>query len=193
MIISYTCSGNLAYTIPDDQLTKTRMIYPLSLCTIKRHLRLDNDFIDDDDYLEQLRKAGTQMAEAYLNKAIAKTLNVLRIDDFYSDTLKIYEGNFLSLVSVVNSSSVALGTLYQTSVHYDYFTLQWTNSICADPVTITFYTGFEEDQTPELINQAILIKIADLYDNSRSDFNWGGMNDNKVFETILNSYQAIRF
>jgi hypothetical protein len=183
----------IAHTLPGYQITKTREIYPLSLCQIKRHLRLHNDFTDDDDYLMDLLYSATQLAENYLNKAIAKTKNVLRIDDFNSDALKIYEGNFLSIVSVLDASNVAIGTIHQTSVHYDYFTVEWASSICADPITITFYTGYEEDETPELIRQSILIKIADMYDNQRSSLNWNGMTDSKVFETILNGFIAIRF
>lgn len=192
-LLCYSISGNLAYTVPEDQLTKTPEIYPLSLCEIKRHLRLHNDFVDDDDYLMGKRDAAVQMASNYLNKAIAKTRNVLRINDFNSDTLKIYEGNFLSIVSVVDASAVAIGTVHQTNVHYDFFTIEWENAICADPITITFYTGYEEDQTPELIKQACLVKIADFYDNQRSSLNWNGMTDSKVFETLLNYDAAIRF
>lgn len=192
-LLTYTTSGNLACTVPEDQLTKTREIYPLSLCTIKRHLRIHNDFTEDDDYLLQLRNAATQLAENYLNKAISKTRNVLRIHEFNSDTIKIYEGNFLSIISVLDASSVAITTTYTTNVHYDFFTLEWTSNVCSDPIYLNFYTGFEEDTTPEVISQAILIKIADLYDNARADFSWEGVRDNKVFESLLNSYVAIRF
>jgi hypothetical protein len=186
-------SDVVAYTIPSDQLVKTREIYPLSLCDIKRHLRLHNDFVDDDDYLEHLKKSATQMAENYLNKAICKTLNVLRIDSFSGDSVKIMEGNFLSIVSVLNATNVAVGTIHQTSVNYDYFTIEWTAPISSNPLTIRFYTGFEEDETPELIRQAILILISNLYDSQRSSVTWSGYSDNKIWESLLNYYLSIRF
>lgn len=185
--------SEIAYTIPDYQIVKTRELYPLSLCEIKRHLRLHNDFVDDDDYLDNLIIAATQMTENYLNKAICKTLNVLRIDDFSSDTLKVMEGNYLSTVSVHDQNDVSIGTVKQVSIHYDYFTIEWTSLVSADPLELTFYTGFNENETPELLKQAILIKAADLYDNQRSSLNWSGMQDSKVFENILNYYTAIRF
>lgn len=183
----------IAYTLNDYQIIKTKEIYPLALCNIKRHLRIHNDFVDDDDYLLGLRASATELAENYLNKAICKTKNVLRIDDFSSDCIQIMEGNFLSIVSVLDSNNTSIGTVHQTSIHYDYFTIEWTDLVSADPLTITFYTGYEEDQTPELLKQAILIKIADLYDNQRADMNWNGLSDNKTFEAILNGFQAIRF
>jgi hypothetical protein len=192
-LLCYTTTGNLAYTIPEDQITKTKLVYPVTLCEAKRHLRIHNDFKDDDDYISDLIKAATTLAENYINKDIAKTSNVLRINEFYSDSIKIYEGNFLSLTSVLNASSVAVGTVVQTSKHFDYFSIEWTAYIDSDPLTINFNTGYEEDECPELIKSAILIKIGDLYDNSRSSWIYSGMMDSKTFETIMNYYVAARF
>lgn len=192
-VLCYTTSGNLAYTIPEDQITKTKLIYPVTLCEAKRHLRLENDFRDDDDYVEDLIKAATTLAENYINKDIAKTSNVLRINDFYSDSIKIYEGNFLSLTSTLDASSNAIGTVYQTSKHYDHFSIEWTSYLDSDPIYINFNTGYEEDECPELIKSAILIRVGDLYDNARTSWIYSGMMDSKTFETILNYYAAIRF
>lgn len=175
------------------QETKTKLLYPLSLCEVKRHLRIDNDFVDDDDYLTGLIQTATMIAENYIEKDIAKTEVVLRIDEFDSDWIRINEGNFLSVVSVLDSNNASIGTIHQTSKHDDFFQIEWTTSICSDPLTITYYSGFNEDETPAIIKQAILIKIADLYDSQRADLNWSGLTDNKVFEQILNFYKIIRF
>lgn len=178
---------NILYNLPVEQLTKTIEDYPLSLNAIKRHLRLDNDFVDDDAYLMELLKAATQYTEGFLNKAVTKTKNVLRLDDFSGSAIQIYEGNFLSLIDP------SVGTVKQTSVHYDYFTIEFVDSIAADPLYVTLYTEFEIETCPELIKQAILIKIADLYDNSRTSLIYSGLTDSKVFETLLQSYQSYRF
>ena len=184
---------NILSNLPIEQLTKTIVDYPLSLNAVKRHLRLDNDFVDDDAYLMDLLKAATQYTEGYINKALTKTLNVLRIDDFCGDSVQIYEGNFLSLVSVKDANDTSIGTVKQTSAHYDYFTIEWTDSIASDPLTITFYTGFEIETCPEVIKQAILIKVATLYDDARSSYSFSGMTDNKVFEALLQPYVSYRF
>jgi len=185
---------NIANLLPDYQITKTIDSYPLSLDMIKRHLRLDNDFVDDDDYIMELLYAAIQMAENFVGHAIAKTLNVLRIDDFEDDWVQIMEGNFISVVSVTNSAGGSLGTVHQTSKHYDYFTIEWDSPIQADPITITFYTGYDTtNEIPVLLKQAILIGIADFYDNHRSSLNWNGVQDSKIFERILQQYQSYRF
>lgn len=184
----------VAYTIPDYQITKTKDTYPVSLDMIKRHLRVHNDFTDDDDYIMELLYSATQMAENYLNKSIAKTINVLRIDDFNSDVVKIFEGNFLSLTSVVDANGTDhLSSVVQTSKHEDYFTIEFNDSFETDTLTITFYTGFNQYETPELLKQVIMICISDFYDNHRSSLNWTGVQDSKIFERILNQYASYRF
>ena len=174
------------------QITKSKLIYPLSLSEVKRHLRLDNDFVVDDDYLMTLISAATQMAENYIGKDIAQTRNTLRIDDFSGDFVKVYEGNFISVESTKDSNNTAIGTVKQTSKHDDYFQIEWTSSISSDPLTITFLTGFNENETTELIKQAILIKTADLYDSERSSYAFGGSKNTNVFETILNYYKSLQ-
>jgi hypothetical protein len=178
-------------TIPGYQLTKSKETYPISLDQVKRHLRLDNDFMDDDDYIQDLIYASTQLAENYLGKDISKTLNTLRIDQFDDDTVQIMDGNFISVVSVKDSNGSAIGTIHQTSTHYDYFTIEWVTSVASDPIEIKYYTGY--DTCPEVIKQSILIKCADLYDNTRTSLIYSGLTDSKVFENLLESYKSIRF
>ena len=186
LISKYT---NFALT----QETKTKLSYPLSLDIVKRHLRIDNDFTDDDSYLETLIVTATEIAENFIEKDIAKTSTVLRIDDFQGDWVRVNDGNFLSIVSITNSSDVSVGTLKQVSKHNDFFQIEWENSIDVDPIKITYLSGYNDDEVPKSIQQAILIKCSDLYDNQRADMNWSGLMDNKVFETILTPFKAIRF
>lgn len=175
------------------QETRTKEIYPVTLCEVKRHLRIDNDFVDDDAYLESLIQAATTMAENYIDKSIAKTLTEVRIDDFSGDFIKIFDGNFINVVSVLDSSDVSIGTIHQTSKHDDYFSIEWNDSFSSDPLKISYYAGFNEDATPALLKQAVLIKIADLYDSQRASLNWSGLINNRVFEEILNYYKNYRF
>jgi len=184
---------SLFVTDSDYDLTKSKSTYPVSLAEAKRHLRVDVDFRDDDDYIDSLIQAATTLAENYINKDIAKTTNTLLIYDFDSDEVTIYEGNYISLIDVVNSADASVGTLDKITDHYNSFTIEWTANITSDPIKITFYTGYDESTVPVIIKQAILTKIADLYDNARSNFAWSGIQDTKVFETILNYYIMNRF
>lgn len=175
------------------QLTKEKTNYPLTLEYVKRHLRVDNEFVDDDDYILDLVRSATAMAEQYINKDIAKTLNTLRIGDFNSDYLRIYEGNFLELVSVTDEDENPVGSLKQTTKHFDHFTIEWNSPFEADPTIVKFYTGYDVYETPEIIKQAILVQIGNFYDNARTSLVYSGLTDTKVFEKILNYHVAMRF
>lgn len=83
------CHFNTPQNYAIVQETRTPLIYPLSLCEVKRHLRIDNDFHDDDDYLENLIKVATQIAENYIEKSIALTEVKMRIDCFACDWASI--------------------------------------------------------------------------------------------------------
>jgi hypothetical protein len=178
--------SKLLGTVATTQSVKTKLNYPLSLNEVKRHLRLDNDFIDDDDYIDNLIIVATQYCENYIGKDIAHTQNTLRIDDWDGDFIKIYDGNFIS-------ANTSTGTILQTSAHYDYFQIEFTNQITVDPLNLTYYTGFIIDTTPEIIKQAILVKVSDLYDNERGSYGYGGSRYNNVIEMLLSSYVNIRF
>lgn len=190
-MLSYLKQG--IYNFATVQETKTKLYYPLSLVEVKRHLRIDNDFTDDDDYLENLIQVGTQAAENFIEKDISKTLTTIRIDGFDGYWVRVNEGNFLSMVSVLDDTSTAITTQYTTSKHDDYFQIEWVSSISSDPLQINYYSGYEPNATPAIIKQAILIKIADLYDSQRADLNWSGLTDNKVFENLLYFYKIFRF
>ena len=190
-MLSYLLNPIVNFSLVQE--TKTKISYPLTLSEVKRHLRIDPEFDEDDDYLNGLIFTGTQIAENFIEKDIAKTLTVVRFDEFNSDWIRINDGNFLSLVSVHDKNDASLGTVHQTSKHDDFFQIEWTTIIDSDPVEITYYSGFEPGTCPPILKQAILIKIGDLYDSARSDYNWNGMQDNKVFEQILSYYKIIRF
>ena len=172
-------------------ITKTKLSYPISLKEAKRHLKVIN-FNDDDDYITQLISAATQQCENYIGKDIAKTRNVVEIDDFCSDNFRVNEGNFLEVETVITDAST-LKNVENTTAYYNYFTTELTESISSDPLTITFTTGYEDDECPEIIKQAILVKIADMYDVERTSYEYSGYKDNRIFERMLEPYKQILF
>lgn len=191
-IICYDKSSYIGYTVPEDQLIKTKEHYPVSLLEAKRHLRIENDFVDDNDYIVSLIKSATMLAENYINGDIAYTHNELTMNNFDTDRIKIYEPNFNKFVNAFDTDDNPIGTVEITKKHYEYFTVEWKQRIKHNPITLKYYTGYDEDETPELIKSAILIKVADLYDNNRSSWVYTGIMDSKVFETILNFYVTKR-
>jgi len=190
-MINCLLSGNIAWSCTQE--TKTKLEYPIVLREVKKHLRIDMDFVDDDAYLENLVKVATSIAENYVEKNIAYTETQLRIDNFCESWIKIHDGNFSSIKSILNASSVAISTTYTTYKHDDFFQIEWESTIASDPIYINYYTGYEDESIPAILKQAIFIIIADLYDSQRSNIDWNGYKDNRVWQTILDPYRIIRF
>jgi hypothetical protein len=187
-----TCLLNHSYRFCTNE-TKTKLEYPLTLSKVKRHLRIDQSFVDDDDYLDTLIKVATTIAEDYIEKDIAKTKTDLRIDNFSGSSLTVHAGNFISVESVLNSDDVSIGTIHFTTKTPNAFHIEWESSISSKPLFVSYLSGYLEKETPVLIEHAILIIIASLYDSQRSNISWSGYQDNLVWQKILDPYKLIRF
>ncbi len=183
---------SLFQDIPLKQITKTKVSFPVSLDEAKRHLRVDETFEIDDDFIQGLIFAATLRAEQYIGKDIALTNNVLILDDFCSDTLFYDEGNFNSLTSIIDDASISYSPL-KTRTFRNGFYLEFSSVIDTDILTISFKTGFNYNQCPQDIKQAILIKISDLYDSERSDYQFTSTRDTKAFERILDVHKILTF
>jgi hypothetical protein len=180
-----------------SQTIKTKTVYPVSVNEVKTHLRVDSNNFEDDAYIDSLLKAATQCAENFIEKDIAYTYNVLRIDDFSNDYIKVYEGNFLPLgIAVTDASSVAIGTIKQTSIQYDFFTIEWTTTITSDPLNIAFFTGYNDSFNyfvPEIIKQAVYIICGEFYDVDRSGWVFNSIKRTDAINRMLIPYKAMRW
>ena len=73
----------------------------------KRHLRIEADWEQDDEYITNLISAATQLCENYIGKDIALTTNTLKLWDYAGQYLTIDEGNFISVDSIETDTSVS--------------------------------------------------------------------------------------
>jgi len=161
---------------------KTKSLYPVSLAEAKRKLRVDETFKDDDAYLQTLLEAATLKAEQFIGADIAYTLNLQKIYDFVGQDLTLNEGNFLSLVSIITDSSVSI-TADKTEIGYGKFYMELSDSVDSDPLYVSFYTGFSENECPNDIKAGILLILGDLYDGTDTSDTW---------ERLLNPHKIIR-
>lgn len=171
---------------------KTKTLYPLSLSEAKRHLRVEEDWHEDDDYISNLIKAATQKAEQYIGKDIALTNNVQTIKNFYGTELFIDEGNFVSFTSAVTDASISL-TVSEVEIGYNWAEVTFDQSVSSCTLNLNYLTGYQEALCPEVVKQAILVKIGDLYDIDRQSYTIGSIKENKAFEALLDSFRYISF
>jgi len=175
---------------------KTRTSWPVSLYEAKRHLRVEEDFTDDDDYIQNLIYAATQIAENYIGKDIAETSNVQRLFDFCGQYLNIPKGNFIEFTQGIIEDSSTLVSAIDTQIFNNYAYIKLNSSVSTGeftPFTIYYKTGYAELNVPESIKQAVLIKIADLYDVDRQSANISSLRETKAFENLLNAYRKVFF
>lgn len=171
-------------------ISKTRTVYHVDLEEAKNHLRVDADFLDDDELINEMIEAAHEIAENFIEKQIALTTCVMTLNDFSGSVISVPEGNFISLTSVVDGDSIEY-TKDFINIYDDHFDIHLDESINVDQVIVTFEAGFEEDSCPAAIKTAIKIKVADLYDTERGSYTLA-LQNNKTFEVILVNYKPFR-
>ena len=183
----------LVYGYNEYNITKTKLDYPVSLFELKRHLRIEPSFSDDDEYLNDLIKVATTSAENYIEKDIAKTLNVLNIKNFSGSHVKIYDGFFNDYIGTYDSNDASIGEYNYVIISPNYFSINYRDVITTESLTIKYYTGFTSTTIDPVIKQAILIEAGNLFDVERNSYTLSGITRVNVFERLLSSYKMILF
>jgi len=175
-------------------LTKVKSDYIITLDEVKEHLNIDADFTDKDAYLMQLVKAAVGFAENFIEKDIALTTNTLVKRKFTGYIIEVGEGNVSSITSIKDGSGSDLGYSDNEVEYYDSdFKVTLNESVSSETtMTMVFVTGFTAQTCPAQIKQAVLIKVADLYDVDRSDYHFLTIGKGKAFESFLDYYVAKR-
>ncbi len=171
-------------------MTKTKSNYHIELSEAKKHLRIDNDFIDDDDYLTSLIKSAVEICENYIEKDIAITDNLLKLNDYSGIDIIITEGNLIDITGITINEIPINITDCKIKQYRDYFIIELPEYHNGE-LTVNFKTGYVD--LPNSIKSAILITLGDLYDVDRSNYTFSNYKNNAVSERLLNFYKAIYF
>jgi len=175
-------------------VAKTKTIYPVTLAEAKRHLRIDADYDDENDYIRSVIKAATLEAENYIGKDIAYTSNVASLFDFSGDTITLREGNVIEVTEVITDTSVS-ASIGVARIYDNYTKILLTETINSTtdytPMQVKYTSGYGEDDCPLEIQQAILIKIANMFDVNREDATPGYMKEGFASNNLLNPHKII--
>ena len=142
---------------------------------VKKHLRLDCSCEDEDDVIEAYLEAAVEASENYIGGHIAQKDMVITLDAFESPL--VFEAFPMQAITSVeyypkdsDAKETMLPALYQlTAVNNKVFNLRFREDLPEldsrfDAVTITIKIGFVSGKVPKPIQQAILLKVADLYE-----------------------------
>lgn len=178
------------------KLLKPSEIEVLSLAEVKAHLRLDHTC--EDDYLKTLIQAATQSIEHSIEKSLI---------------VKCWQ--LIWKPSSIRSSSITIPLLYPPlykvisvkkiiSRHYqplienyfletDFITPRLICPWTSHSIEIIYQSGYGETpkSIPADIRQAILIKIADLYENRTSHSLDHPSNSEMMIRDLLKAYRNV--
>ena len=170
-------------------ITKVKTTYPIDLPAAREQLRLDDDFIRDDNFITGLIPVATQVAENRIHKDIARTTNVLKLYDFAGSVIKLNQGNLISITAITTKENpLAPLENYNVYIYPGRFRVELDDYISTDELSVTFETGYLPGETPPPIRQAILIKLADLYDLDRASSVSVAVKPTGVFDLLLEPY-----
>jgi uncharacterized phiE125 gp8 family phage protein len=161
---------------------------PLTLEEARDHLRLtpygSPEEHPDDSYVTALISAAREWCEEYLRRALSTKIIEVAYDSFYDDDLKLPILPVQSITSVTYTDVGQVTTTLPTSV-YNFnlfknridlkYNQNWPNlGQGFNPVVVTAVVGYTNGESPEVpipesIRRAMLLIIANLYENRQQD------------------------
>lgn len=196
--------------IPAGQVTETvaPTTEPVTTAQAKSHLRVD--ISDDDTYIGTLITAARVAAENWCQRSIAQHTYRADFADF-ADTMCLPFGPVQSVSSVkyYNTDSPTVLTTLSSGVYtlfYDEVRRNWAASWESvyprpDAVQITYTTGYSDLASPEdtvanvpkPIYHAILMLVADYYENREAQFvGFSVIQENMAVQRLLAPYRIYR-
>lgn len=158
-------------------------VEPVVLSEAKAHLRIPAEDTGDDAYITALIMAAREIAERYTNLTFITQVRQLKLDRFpctsyielpYGPVASVTEFTYLD--SDGASQPLVLNTDYVLDIHNEVARVQhvngWPSTACRiATVTIKYSAGFGALSTdvPYAIRQAILMQIANLYENRQDE------------------------
>lgn len=156
------------------------------LIKVKQQLNLIEDDNSEDNFLKTKYIQAVALTEGYLQKDVALTTKSYVTKDFNSDTLTIYDYNFIDIISISGDTLISGYTIDFSD--YNNIEITFENTIDVTELKITYRTGYIKGNVPNSIECAIMIKITDLYSN-RGSHTLGSYKETGVFEMALNSFK----
>ncbi|RZI46574.1 head-tail connector protein [Candidatus Finniella inopinata] len=150
---------------------KPAEIEVVSLPEVKAHLRLDHSF--EDDYLLTIIQAATQNVESYLGKSlISRTWQLMwQPDKSEKGGLVEIKLPYPPLMEIISVNKIFQGDRKQPMKRYGLETMSsMPKLICvadSEAVEVIYRSGYGDypKSIPAGIRQALLVRIADFYEN----------------------------
>lgn len=176
---------------------------PVSLADARKHLRIDDDIISDDDFIEALISAAREHAEKMTGRSFMLQTWEGALDCFPGDRIKLPNGPVRAIVSVTSidptgSETTLSGSLY---VLNDYGLVpelclkpgqSWPaiQSGAINPVKIRYEAGYgDSDPFPNVVKQWILLRVGQAY-KEREAYAENGFSEMPFVDRLLDSVRV---
>lgn len=184
---------------------KTLEILPVGLSEVKAHLRLDH--AHEDEYLRPLIQASVGFVEEYLGRSLLTQVwrLIWEKKKAYPPQLSTVGEDFCSIclpyppLRAILSIHRLMSTGEKKPIrrHRLEMNHQIPRLVFADvlePVEIEFETGYGDRPVdiPPVIRQAILMSVADFYENRDSERAVGVLSRNALVREMLDTYRTMR-
>ena len=184
---------------------KTLEILPVGLSEVKAHLRLDH--AHEDEYLRPLIQASVGFVEEYLGRSLLTQVwrLIWEKEKAYPSQLSTLRVDFCSVplpyppLRAILSVNRLMGTgekkpirRHRLEMNHQIPRLVFADGI--EPVEIEFETGYGDRpiDIPPVIRQAILMSVADFYENRNSERGVGVLSRNALVREMLDTYRTMR-
>ena len=178
-------------------ILKPAEIEVVSLAEVKAHLRLDHAF--EDEYLLTIIQAATQSIEAYLGKSLISRTWQLLWQPSKNEGKDLVEINlpYPPLIEIISVHKILAGDRKQPLKRYGLETMpSIPKLICAAEgaaVEVIYRAGYGDypKNIPAGIRQALLMRIADFYENRGSVGFEAKPSQDSIFKELLAPYKSV--
>jgi uncharacterized phiE125 gp8 family phage protein len=181
---------------------------PITLVEVKDQLRIDNDFLDDDQFLDSLISVATARVEELTSRRLITQTWKVFFDDFPDgDVFEIPYGKLQSITHLkytdtADAQTTWAATNYGTDTYSDpgrlvrKYGISWPTAALAvqNPIEIQFVCGYgvSGEHVPAPIRQAMLLLVGYLYENREAYVLQPGLTMvvslPEAFYDLLNAY-----
>lgn len=166
------------------------------LAQVKKHLKVDADFTEEDDLIETYIGSAQANAEGYIGKAVGSQKLVIVLPGFEPVIFASSLNDSVEKVEYYPDGSETLEILPEGSYILSKHSLEaWelkfkeplpAASIRVDAVKVTIKRGFSSSDCPKPIKQAILLMVGDAYER-REDR--GEVGYNSASTSLMRQYR----
>lgn len=176
------------------EVIKNNNLELITLNVVKKHLRIEEDYTDDDELIDLYIASAIEQVENFTERPLAQQTTVYSTNAFtdfvferkcVNDTIEKVE----YLQEPEGESSVLPATAFSvTQQGVEHVKVSFKNAPQAVKVNVHVTQGYDGDNLPKVIKQAILLLVTEAYD--RRDNNAAVINSKA--KSLIQSYRKWR-